>query len=74
MNRRHGLAFIPVLPTALALTLGLTLAAKAPAADSAPRPNVVLLIADDWSFPHAGVYGELIDAPLIQLIDGMCPI
>jgi len=58
MNRRHGLASIPVLPTALALTLGPTLATKAPAADPAPRPNVVMLIADDWSFPHAGVYGD----------------
>lgn len=22
------------------------------------RPNVVLAIADDWSFPHAGIYGD----------------
>lgn len=22
------------------------------------RPNIVLAIADDWSFPHAGVYGD----------------
>src|ERR1035441_8906233 len=27
------------------------------AADPA-RPNIVLAIADDWSFPHAGVYGD----------------
>lgn len=27
---------------------------RAPAA----RPNIVLAIADDWSFPHAGVYGD----------------
>jgi N-sulfoglucosamine sulfohydrolase len=24
----------------------------------ARRPNVLLAIADDWSFPHAGVYGD----------------
>lgn len=22
------------------------------------RPNVLLIIADDWSFPHAGIYGD----------------
>ena len=58
MNRHHGRVSIPVLTRALAVTLGLILAAKAPAADPAPRPNVVVLIADDWSFPHAGVYGD----------------
>jgi arylsulfatase A-like enzyme len=25
---------------------------------AARRPNIVLAIADDWSFPHAGVYGD----------------
>ena len=23
-----------------------------------PRPNIVLAIADDWSFPHASIYGD----------------
>ena len=27
-----------------------------PAAD--PRPNILLMIADDWSWPHAGAYGD----------------
>ncbi len=26
------------------------------------RPNIVLFLADDWSFPHAGVYGD----PVVQ--------
>jgi arylsulfatase A-like enzyme len=26
------------------------------------RPNIILFIADDWSFPHAGVYGD----PVVQ--------
>ncbi len=26
--------------------------------DVVTRPNIVLAIADDWSFPHAGVYGD----------------
>ncbi len=26
--------------------------------DQDMRPNIVFLIADDWSFPHAGVYGD----------------
>ena len=24
----------------------------------ASRPNIVFLIADDWSYPHAGIYGD----------------
>ena len=28
----------------------------------ADRPNIILFIADDWSYPHAGVYGD----PVIQ--------
>jgi len=23
-----------------------------------PRPNILVAIADDWSFPHAGIYGD----------------
>jgi arylsulfatase A-like enzyme len=56
----------------LTLPLLLALAASVPGArahlDEAPpilaqtapakRPNVVLIIADDWSFPHAGAYGD----------------
>ena len=25
---------------------------------AAKRPNILLAIADDWSFPHAGIYGD----------------
>ena len=27
-------------------------------AAAATRPNILLAIADDWSFPHASVYGD----------------
>ena len=27
-------------------------------AQATRRPNILLAIADDWSFPHAGVYGD----------------
>lgn len=38
------------------LTIGS--AASLPAADQTPsRPNILLAIADDWSFGHAGAYG-----------------
>lgn len=33
------------------------LAAPVAAAD---RPNVLLCVADDWSYPHAGVYGDTV--------------
>jgi arylsulfatase A-like enzyme len=41
-------------------TLCLVLAASAAAAQSsdARRPNILLVIADDWSYPHAGAYGD----------------
>ncbi|MCP9237023.1 sulfatase [Lewinella sp. JB7] len=29
---------------------------------AAERPNILLFLADDWSFPHAGVYGD----PVVQ--------
>ncbi len=30
---------------------------------SAARPNIVLAIADDWGWPHAGAYGENVATP-----------
>ena len=29
-----------------------------PPRSNSPRPNILVAIADDWSFPHAGVYGD----------------
>jgi arylsulfatase A-like enzyme len=37
------------------MLLGLPGLARAQAAD--PRPNLILAIADDWGYPHAGAYG-----------------
>jgi len=48
----------------LALVLALTTAhlpLRASAGDSRapdPRPNLLLCVADDWSWPHAGAYGD----------------
>ena len=39
------------------LVLALTSTASSQAAD-APRPNILMAIADDWSWPPAGVYGD----------------
>jgi N-sulfoglucosamine sulfohydrolase len=54
MPRRH---------LALTLVLGASAAAWGAAAAPArpaqtPRPNILLAIADDWSYPHAGAFGE----------------
>lgn len=38
------------------LAIGLAGARSARAADE--RPNIVFCLADDWSWPHAGVYGD----------------
>ncbi|NQU21439.1 MAG: sulfatase [Candidatus Nealsonbacteria bacterium] len=32
----------------------------ATAADDATRPNILFAIADDWGWPHAGVYGDAV--------------
>ena len=43
-------------PTPLIVTALLALAAMASAQPE--RPNILLAIADDWSYPHAGTYGD----------------
>src|SRR3954462_3219845 len=34
------------------------LAAALPAAEPVIRPNILYCLADDWSWPHAGIYGD----------------
>jgi arylsulfatase A-like enzyme len=59
MRHRPGLLFrlfgSGCLPTAV--LAGLLRVSIAVAAD-AQRPNILLCIADDWSWPHAGIYGD----------------
>lgn len=50
---RRGLHALPTL-CALGAVLGIGAAAMA----DDPRPNIVVAIADDWSRPHAGAYGD----------------
>ena len=42
---------------ALALALGAPLAGRAVEPGGATRPNILIAIADDWSYGHAGAYG-----------------
>jgi uncharacterized sulfatase len=53
---RHPLSRIIVA----GLLLLALLPAVARAGDGKPdkRPNILLAVADDWSWPHAGVYGD----------------
>src|SRR5262245_18813580 len=39
-------------------SLALLLIATTGAASAQPRPNVLVVVADDWSAPHAGAYGD----------------
>src|SRR5688572_16115226 len=41
-----------------AMTCALGAPVRSEAAEPAPRPNVLVCIADDWSWPHAGAYGD----------------
>jgi arylsulfatase A-like enzyme len=40
------------------LLLSCAISAWGDPADGAPRPNVLVLMADDWSWPHAGALGD----------------
>lgn len=53
---RFGLGAVVIV--GLAMLAYRPAAAAAPAADA--RPNILLCIADDWSWPHAGVYGDTV--------------
>ncbi len=48
--------------TLVGMLIGVAIAARADAATPSTqpdvRPNILLAIADDWSWPHAGVYGD----------------
>jgi N-sulfoglucosamine sulfohydrolase len=55
--RRLG-ATLALLVAACAVAATPTPGVGAADAGSRPRPNVLLAIADDWSWPHAGAYGD----------------
>ena len=53
--RRFQLALVLVFAGA---SSALALARPHRGPQPARRPNILLAIADDWSFPHAGAYGD----------------
>lgn len=59
MARRRSRAAAPVLCASLALAACFAFANSAAAQHPADnqRPNILLAIADDWGFGHAGAYG-----------------
>ena len=54
----HIITFVPIfiLPSVSSLTERAAPSGTAPLAET--RPNILFAIADDWSFPHAGAYGD----------------
>ncbi len=54
--RLLGLLFISVL--GMFLLSGRNVDKGTVENDSEAKPNILFLIADDWSYPHAGVYGD----------------
>src|SRR5438876_2720149 len=54
-GRRH--AFNLLMTRALVLAALSVLSPSLPARAADERPNILLAIADDWSFGHAGAYG-----------------
>src|SRR5688500_2651302 len=59
-NEPRGLARATLLAVVIGhLVIGDSASvAPAVAADRPARPNCLLAIADDWSHPHAGAYGD----------------
>jgi N-sulfoglucosamine sulfohydrolase len=59
-RRRRRVETMPPRFAAMALLLLLAAATSVPGGqlETARRPNVIVAIADDWSFPHAGIYGD----------------
>jgi N-sulfoglucosamine sulfohydrolase len=50
-----------ILASAVGCIAGLfPLASRAAEPANPPRPNILFAIADDWSWPHAGIYGDSI--------------
>ena len=46
-----------IIAVALGLMLTATAGARQPASG---RPNILVIIADDWGYPHAGAYGDAV--------------
>src|SRR4051812_41706909 len=42
----------------LAAAMGVLLAIAPEAEQTPAHPNILVLMADDWSYPHAGAYGD----------------
>ena len=59
LSRRQPLSLTGLACTMVLLCLQ-TSAARAADAAPDPRPNILLAIADDWSWPHAGAYGDTV--------------
>lgn len=58
---RHTLAF-----TVLLVIIGISVESGAQGQD---RPNILFLIADDWSYGHAGIYGDrVVKTPYIDAV------
>src|SRR5262249_14126443 len=54
------------LTLAVLFALPLPLPAAEPA-KADPRPNILYCLADDWAYPHAGVYGDkVVETPVFD--------
>ena len=59
---------VGVLVSPMALNAGTAIATPAVAAPSAKRPNIVVLVADDWGFSDLGAFGGEIDTPHLNAL------
>jgi N-sulfoglucosamine sulfohydrolase len=55
MKTKHLLLYITA---ALTIVLYASCQSKSKAQDKATKPNILFILADDWSYPYAGFYGD----------------
>jgi arylsulfatase A-like enzyme len=66
---RRGLYFVLVAVWAGVILSAAQSGPAGPQAQAGRRPNILLAIADDWSFPHAGIYGDAtVSTPTVDRI------
>lgn len=59
----NNMAFFSSMSTRFAAFSALALVCLGGPVSSGARPNIVLAIADDWGWPHAGAYGDNVATP-----------